>query len=330
MPQRLDIESIIEKAVGEVLERALPDLRARIAGRAADELQSMLSAGSSSDMLDQATAAIQDANAQGEILRQLLEGGGRFAGRLALFVVKAGAITGWQAIGFNDSDSIKSASLSEAGSVAAAMQSRAPVEARATEFEGAFLSGSGQPLENRCLLLPLIVKDKVAALIYADPGPGENGPFDASALKVLTRSAGLWLELVAMRKAMPAEEPQQTASAAAAITSAPAVAPASARASASVAASSAASDEPDLHRKAKRFAKLLVEEIKLYNQAKVTEGRQHGDLYERLREDIEKSRATYEKRYGESDVASANYFDQELIRILADNDIALMGAGFPH
>jgi hypothetical protein len=329
MPQRLDIESIIEKAVGEVLEKALPELRSRIAGRAAKELKGLLSAGSSSDMLDQAITAVQEASAQGEILRQLLEGGGRFAGRLALFVVKAGAIMGWQAIGFNDNDSIKSASLSEAGSVAEAMQSRAPVEGRATEFKGAFLSGVGQPFENRCLLLPLIVKDKVAALIYADPGSSESGPFDASALKVLTRNAGLWLELVALRKALPAEEPQQTASAAA-TPSAPAAPPAPARASASAAASSAASDEPDLHRKAKRFAKLLVEEIKLYNQGKVAEGRQHGDLYERLREDIEKSRATYEKRYGESDVASANYFDQELIRILADNDIALMGAGFPH
>jgi len=28
-------------------------------------------------------------------------------------------------------------------------------------------------------------------------------------------------------------------------------------------------------------------------------------------------------------VASADYFNQELIRILADNDVSLMGASFP-
>ena len=58
------------------------------------------------------------------------------------------------------------------------------------------------------------------------------------------------------------------------------------------------SEDADLQRKAQRFARLLVDEIKLYNQAKVAEGRKHKDLYDRLKEDIEKSRATYKKRYG--------------------------------
>lgn len=94
--------------------------------------------------------------------------------------------------------------------------------------------------------------------------------------------------------------------------------------------SAPAGDESDLHKKAKRFAKLLVEEIKLYNQPKVAEGKQNRDLYDRLREDIEKSRATYEKRYSDSEVAAAGYFNQELIRILADSDVSLMGLSFPH
>jgi len=93
--------------------------------------------------------------------------------------------------------------------------------------------------------------------------------------------------------------------------------------------STPAGEEADLHKKAKRFAKLLVEEIKLYNQPKVAEGKQNHDLYDRLREDIEKSRATYDKRYGDSPVADANYFTQELIRILADSDVSLMGVSFP-
>jgi hypothetical protein len=126
----------------------------------------------------------------------------------------------------------------------------------------------------------------------------------------------VWLELAALRKAggSAAEETPQPAAMAAI---APSLAPAP-----------AASDEDELHKKARRFAKLLVEEIKLYNQPRVEEGRQHKDLYDRLRVDIEKSRSTYDKRYAESPVASANYFTQELIRILADNDVSLMGAGF--
>jgi len=79
--------------------------------------------------------------------------------------------------------------------------------------------------------------------------------------------------------------------------------------------------------KARRFAKLLVEEIKLYNQTKVAEGRTHHDLYIRLREDIEKSRAAYQKRYGET-VRDVDYFSQELVRILADNNRSMLGPGF--
>ncbi len=72
----------------------------------------------------------------------------------------------------------------------------------------------------------------------------------------------------------------------------------------------------------------MVEEIKLYNQTKVAEGRARSDLYNRLHEDIEKSRAAYVKRYGET-VRDVDYFTRELLRILADNNRAVMGPGFP-
>src|SRR5260370_11013651 len=53
----------------------------------------------------------------------------------------------------------------------------------------------------------------------------------------------------------------------------------------------------EIHRKAQRFACLLIDDIKLYNQRKVSEGHKHKDLYDRLKEDIETSRTTYHKRY---------------------------------
>src|SRR5262249_38313057 len=87
-------------------------------------------------------------------------------------------------------------------------------------------------------------------------------------------------------------------------------------------------EDADLHRKAQRFARLLVDEIKLYNQVKVAEGRKHKDLYDRLKEDIEKSRGTYQKRYGNTAAASIDHFNQELIRSLAEDDVSFMGANF--
>ena len=72
-----------------------------------------------------------------------------------------------------------------------------------------------------------------------------------------------------------------------------------------------------------------MDEIKLYNEAKVAEGRQHRDLYDRLKDDIDKSRASYNKRYGSTPAATADYFTKELIRILAENNSSLLGVNFP-
>jgi hypothetical protein len=87
-------------------------------------------------------------------------------------------------------------------------------------------------------------------------------------------------------------------------------------------------EDAETHRKAQRFARLLVDEIKLYNQAKVAEGRRNKDLYDRLKEDIEKSRSTYSKRYGTTVAASGDYFQKEVVRNLAEEDTSIMGANF--
>lgn len=336
MARSSETRSIIEKTVAEVLEAALPGLRQQMAARLAETFESASGDGSSpTALLSAAATAIQEAGSQAEILRQLLEGSSQFAARAALFVVKGPAVTAWQTTGFEDDEVVKNASVpTERGLVAEAISGRVPASGKAREFDTGFFKLTKAPARDECLVLPLVVKDKVPALIYADCGTEANGRFDPSALSILTRFAALWLD-VGMRRSESTEtsttapEPER----APAVASAPAVAatPASTApaAAATAAAALPAGEDPELHKKAKRFAKLLVEEIMLYNKTKVAQGKQNQDLYTRLREDIEKSRATYEKRYSGSGVASANYFNQELVRILADNDVSLMGDGFP-
>jgi hypothetical protein len=319
MPRPTEIQSIIEEAVADVFESALPGLRAQIVRRATAELELLAPApgASPTDILNAAAASIQEATSQAEILRHLLEGEARFAGRVALFVVKGGAINGWQGTGFQDNEVVKNASLNTSGGlVARAIQARAPASGPASEFDPGFVGSVAAPADDNCLVLPLVVKERVAALLYADAGAAPGGMLDVSALSVLTRWAALWLELTALRKAGATGDEPQPATPVAIPDVVAAAAPAM------------AAEDADLHKRALRFAKLLVEEIKLYNQPKVVEGKLNRDMYDRLKEDIEKSRATYQKRYGETPVASADYFNQELVRILADNDISLMGAGF--
>jgi hypothetical protein len=47
-----------------------------------------------------------------------------------------------------------------------------------------------------------------------------------------------------------------------------------------------------------------------------------------LKEAIEKSRGTFQKRYGNTVAASGDYFQKEVIRSLAEDDLSVMGANF--
>jgi len=88
-------------------------------------------------------------------------------------------------------------------------------------------------------------------------------------------------------------------------------------------------DQEKYGNEARRFARLLVSEIKLYNEDEVYNGRQSGDLYIRLKRDIDRSREMYEKRVHPGIARSADYFHEELVRILAREDAKLMGSGYP-
>jgi hypothetical protein len=87
-----------------------------------------------------------------------------------------------------------------------------------------------------------------------------------------------------------------------------------------------APEDQKAHEDAKRFARLVVSEIKLYNEAKVTEGRKTRDIYERLKDDIERGRQMYMDRVPAPVRDSADYFQDELVRILAGGDAAALGS----
>lgn len=88
-------------------------------------------------------------------------------------------------------------------------------------------------------------------------------------------------------------------------------------------------DEEKIHRDARRFSRLLVSEIELYNKNGVQEGRQNRDLYQRLKKDIDRSRETYEKRFAHTVARQVDYFHEELVKTLAENDPVLLGPGYP-
>ncbi len=88
-------------------------------------------------------------------------------------------------------------------------------------------------------------------------------------------------------------------------------------------------EERRLHNDARRFARLLISEIKLYNEQKVAEGRIEHDLYDRLREYIDRSREMYDQRVKAEVAARYDYFHGELVNTLAEGDASKLGANYP-
>ena len=68
---------------------------------------------------------------------------------------------------------------------------------------------------------------------------------------------------------------------------------------------------------ARRFARLLLSEIKLYHEPAVDEGRRSHNLLTRLAPEIERARAAYDARVPVSLRTRAELFHQELVATLA-------------
>jgi uncharacterized hydantoinase/oxoprolinase family protein len=84
-------------------------------------------------------------------------------------------------------------------------------------------------------------------------------------------------------------------------------------------------EERKMHEKAIRFARLLVSEIKLYNEEDVKKGRQNKDLMSRLKDDIQRSQLLYEQRISAEIRSKSNYFHDEMVNQLAEGKPELLG-----
>lgn len=396
--------------------------------------------------IKRAVEEIEKQPSQTEILKSLLKASAQFAERVALFVIKNDQAIGWRVCEASDPANLEliggvSLPLTSETILTQAVRSRSswsgdPRSASADRMLVDQLGGSPQVV----VAVPLSVRGKVVAALYADSSTSDAGAINSDALQVLVRVAAMAVNLVSVHRAAvehrpeaavakpaeqvpapaaeveptyqpevedqptqvepeavaaePAEsqetveaEPENVSAAPAPETFQESVSaeftpqppPAAEPGSPVVAeteaptgpATEAASptetstqpappapafvseyatplgsarrfgvSEPELpievseeerrlHNDARRFARLLVSEIKLYNEPKVKEGRSNGDLYDRLREDIDRSRQMYDKRVAPPVAARHDYFHQELVNMLAEGDAGKLGGSYP-
>src|ERR1700727_1175810 len=151
MADSKELQQIIERAVAQVLDRQLPKLQDEIVHSVMAELPATPAAaatGAESGVgsLVQAVNGIHAGSTQKEILRALLDAGSAYGSRVALFVVKAGAASGWQGRGLGDDDAVKDFPLDlTSGPAAHAYQNRIVAPANIAEMDRRFVKQFGGP-----------------------------------------------------------------------------------------------------------------------------------------------------------------------------------------
>ena len=81
----------------------------------------------------------------------------------------------------------------------------------------------------------------------------------------------------------------------------------------------------DLHRRANRVAKVAMQDIKLLRPKDVQLGREHNDICNRLRSDIDKARKEYDRRFRAIQDHPVDYFHRWMVEILAGGNSNALG-----
>ncbi len=348
-----------------------------------------LPAGGDASKLKVSLQAIERGKSQVDVLNALLEQCLEFGSRAALLILRGETFSGWKGIGFSAHGGNDEMIKRFNGTPGLVPQLDTVLrQEHVVEWDGANLASRfGANAPGRAVVIPMVIKDKVAAAVYVDVLLPDLAKLDRASLEILVFTTGLLVDTLAIRKKipsptlseqataatpmpepappprpaavprptptltatprpMPAPAPAPAFSAQARQAPAPAPRPAPAPAPAmapalderpstqfvppsslqrGTAAGGVATEESKKHDEARRFARLLVSEIKLYNESKVEQGRRSRDLYERLKEDIDRSRQMYDERISEEVRRNSNYFYDELVRILADGNADSLG-----
>jgi hypothetical protein len=81
----------------------------------------------------------------------------------------------------------------------------------------------------------------------------------------------------------------------------------------------------ELHRRANRVAKVAMQDIKLLRPQDVQLGREHKDICERLRSEIDKARKEYDRRFRAIQDHPVDYFHRWMVEILGEGNPEVLG-----
>jgi hypothetical protein len=281
------------------------------------------------DLVNQALLEMRGKESQEGILDVLLQSAGKCADRVILFDAENGKLQAWKGLGI-PSEKLSSIVATETENpLVEAIRTGQPVpETAHPEKALPWLKLLGS-LPDSCLCIPLAFGSYVPLVLYAD----STSKLDSGSLQLLVRLAVLHMQNQYLAHLLQmTEEGRETEQEEGQIEPDKESESEFHREAELVEEDNSQSlteeEEEAAHGEARRLARLLVAEIKLYNEEEVEEGREQSDLYRRLRTDIDRSRKMYEKLVHPMIQAQTDYYGAEVVRVLAKDDPDLMGEGY--
>jgi hypothetical protein len=194
-----------EKTVALMLEDVSPSpaAAAPAAGAAAAPAQADWS------VVRGSLSSIESARTQVDVLSRFLAQTQAHASRVALLVLRNDRLTGWKAVGYDATggrdDSVRALDLGseEDAFVSAVLKAQRSMIAEPPDESSPLRRVLAGPAPARSLLVPMVIRDRLAGLVLADELPGEDGRLNEGAIEVLTFVTGLAVDLLAARKKIP-------------------------------------------------------------------------------------------------------------------------------
>ncbi len=257
---------------------------------------------------------LETSTGQGEVLKRLLEGLQPFVERSALFVIKQGIATLYATRGF-ESDTPKPGTVvmpppelenviqGHAASIDAPGPAYAVLLSVLSRFEASDVR-----------ILALRLRRKTVAILLVDSGLRKviDHPNHVRALAHVAEASLSYLagmkedeKPVAPMEAHPSMPTQQLVEPIPEPTAPPL--------------------EAKVRANAERSARVLIGDIELYFPNKVVQGRQKGNMYGSLRDELDRSRASFVERYGQEVENQHRIFYQTVIRQLCEGDPTRLG-----
>lgn len=336
---REQVERVFDERFAELSARLDEELHRRVAERMRAERPSMevRAAREFADRLNQAGRRIRLAESQDAWNASLLDAAAQFCGRAALFSLAARwlrveGVRGWNAAETGATG--REFPVAKAPAFSHAVESLDTVVAMRTagELSGELIAalgpGDAADAASKVYLFPIVNRQKIAAVLYAEDEAGPAGADDADSTREKTVNVGA-LELLASLAGAALESRSGSAAAARSSNLVALAQQIREQTQPPASWSGLSGEERDLHLKAQRFARVQAAGMRLYQSRKVKSGRAGTDLYGALKTEIDSGREDFRRQFMEKSTTMVDYFHLELLRTLANDDLALLGPDYP-